>query len=294
MKRTPLLALLAACFAHGPSDQGITSQTHRSHVGGMVFSHQVIPHGQENPGAFVDHCVLGEGCYGRFYLKSSLRDSAHADYAAGIALHAIVDGRPAPDGIFSMEAYWSTYNFTLFRAPNDAQAWEHPKWFLSKAASQLAPGDHVIELQVLAIQPYQGAGSGKPIAAGRITMTVPEGSDRMIASWLAREDQLAAGARAQQQAAQAELDRPEPAHIKLTNDCDHGVTFLFTGQCGEKRIPVAGGQTGSVSFPDIRYKTCEVCIAGPGGCKYMATMVTGSTTEARVSSGGGCDSPALN
>ncbi len=95
-----------------------------------MFANAVIVHGAENPAAFVDHCVLGQPCYGRFYLPKSLRESAHDNYAQAIALRATVDGRPMPEGVFQMISWWSTYNFTRFRASGDDEAWEHPRWFL--------------------------------------------------------------------------------------------------------------------------------------------------------------------
>src|ERR1700733_15544538 len=109
MKRHSFAVLLAtataACFSMvggGAADQGITSETHRAHVGGMVFSNAVIPHGAETAAAFVEHCVLGRPCYGRFYLPHSLRDSAHDQYANAIALRATVDGTAMPEGVFQM------------------------------------------------------------------------------------------------------------------------------------------------------------------------------------------------
>jgi hypothetical protein len=201
---------LLACF-HGPSDQGITSETHRAHVGGIVFASSQIKHGAENPTSFIDHCVLGEPCYGRFYLPSSLRDSAHDKYSGAFALRATVDGTPMPDGLFQMQSFWSTYNFTLFRARGDGEPWEHPKWFLEKVAPKLTPGDHQLQLDVLAVPSGTAAGAGKPIATGKITFTVPPNAQRIVSPALARENQILAGAQAQaaqQQAAwQAEADR---------------------------------------------------------------------------------------
>jgi hypothetical protein len=197
-----------ACFR--VPDQGITSETHRTHVGGMVFSHAVIQHGAEDPVAFVESCTLGQPCYGRFYLPLSLHDSAHTNYVFGIALRASVDGTAMPEHLFAMDSSWSTYNFTLFRAANDGVAWEHPKWFLEQVARRLPPGEHRLEMAVLAA-PDGRQGTGEPIATGRITFVVPPNAPRIIAGALARENQLlaaaAAEARRQQAASQAEVDR---------------------------------------------------------------------------------------
>jgi hypothetical protein len=162
----------------------------------MVFSNAVIQHGAENPAAFVDHCVLGQPCYGRFYLAHSLRDAAHDDYAQVITLRAVVDGTPLPVGKFAMTPNWSTYNFTLFRAPDDTTPWEHPKWFLSDVASRLAPGDHALELEVRAVTRADLNATGKPIASGKITFTVPEDGPQIAATALARENQIMAAAKA--------------------------------------------------------------------------------------------------
>jgi hypothetical protein len=199
---------IAACFSMmGTSDQGITSETHRTHVGGIVFSAAVIPHGAETPAAFVDRCVLGQPCYGRFYLPHSLRDSAHDRYAQVIALRATVDGTAMPDGLFAMTPWWSTYNFTLFRARDDSQPWEHPTWFLRQVAGQLAPGDHEIDLAVFAVPSGGRAAAGAPIATGKLAFTVPADGARVVARALAREDRILATAARQQAAAQAEADR---------------------------------------------------------------------------------------
>jgi hypothetical protein len=302
--RLPIVALLGLCLiaclgAHGPSDQGITSPIHRAHVGGMVFSNAVIAHGKENAGALVEHCVLGEPCYGRFYLKSSLRDGSGFKYIAAFALHATVDGRALPDGLFQMEGWWSTYNFTLFRAEGDTAPWEHPKWFLDRVARQLAPGEHVLELAVLAIPPGTAAGAGKPLAIGRIGLTVPADSAGMIASALARENQILAAAHqqaaAQESARQAAFDAEEarPAQLTLENDCDRTITFLFVGCGGDKQFATVGsGQKQPLTLHFNMGVNCDVCVAKGSECNEMSpSMVTKDTKEVRVSSMSSCDSP---
>ena len=187
-------------FHPGTSDQGITSDTHRAHVGGMVFSGAVIKHGAENPAAFVDHCTLGQPCYARFYFAKSLRDATHNPRAGWIALRASVDGTAMPDGVFQMLGFWSTYNFTLFRASGDQQPWEHPTWFLEKVASQLQPGDHTLQIDVLAAQ-SGGTGVGAPIATGKITYTVPPNASQIITAAMPTERHLLALQRQREAAA---------------------------------------------------------------------------------------------
>jgi hypothetical protein len=276
--------LLVSCH-HGPGDQGMTSAVHRQHVGGMVFAHAVIEKGQEQQAAFIDHCVLGEPCYGRFYLQDSLRAAAHNQYAASFALRATVDGQALPEGLFEMEGWWSTYKFTLFRAPSDDQPWEHPKWFLEQVASRLPPGEHVIELAVLGIPPYGRAGAGAPLAAGKIAMTIPPDARQIIARALPRENQLLAQLKRQQAAYAAQSAQTSSSsesssstsHVSFVlefSGCDKNVDYIIEAPGGGQ----AGGANSSGTMELQTDVPATICTTdNTNYCKSNKATISAST-----------------
>jgi hypothetical protein len=273
----------------GPGDQGMTSAVHRQHVGGMVFAHAVIEKGQEQPAGFIDHCVLGEPCYGRFYLKDSLRSASDNKYAVAFALRASVDGQALPEGLFEMEGWWSTYKFTLFRAPSDDQPWAHPKWFLEKVASQLSPGDHVIELVVLGIPPYKSAGAGAPLATGKITMTIPPDARQIIARALPRENQLLAQLKQQQAAQQAAYAAQASSSSSESSSSSHASFVLEFApfSCDKTFIEYiiagnGGGQTGGANTSGSQELQADlpatICTSdNTNDCKSNKVTITAST-----------------
>ncbi|MGB0722949.1 MAG: hypothetical protein ACPGU7_11215 [Gammaproteobacteria bacterium] len=65
------LARLAAKVRAPEPDQGMTSAAHHGHVGRVVFSHQPIPLGAGNTGAFIQRYSLGDDLHFRVYLAES-------------------------------------------------------------------------------------------------------------------------------------------------------------------------------------------------------------------------------
>jgi hypothetical protein len=123
------------------------------------------------------------------------------------ALRATVNGRVVSEAPFEMQAWWSTYKFTLFRADSDATPWEHPIWFLAQVARQLPPGTHDLQLDVVPVPPGSKVGEGASIATGHVQLVVPANAGVLLARAIARESQLLQAARAQQQAARQEWER---------------------------------------------------------------------------------------
>jgi hypothetical protein len=98
-----------------------------------------------------------------------------------------------------MEAWWSTYKFTLYRADSDATLWEHPRWFLSQVARQLSPGTYDLQLDVVPVPPGSKLGAGASIATGHVQLVVPANAGMLLARAIARENQLWQAVRARQE-----------------------------------------------------------------------------------------------
>lgn len=261
----------------GVPDQGITSPTHRSHLGGMVFSGAVINQGAENPSAFVDHCVLGQPCYGRFYLPKSLSKLAGSSYASMFALRATVDGTPYPEGTFSMINTWTTYNFTLFRGPSDGEAWEHPKWFLEKVASRLPPGEHTLELAVLVVKPGTTEATGKPIATGRIGLTVPPNSRQIVARALRNENRILADARAAEAQQEQSQTASEPESSPSESPASDESSSSSSSEEQTAAAPAAPSCLPDGALTDDWNKCCGRHYRGTAGDFHCCSQVGGGT-----------------
>jgi hypothetical protein len=248
-------------------DQGITSPIHQQHLAGMVFASAEIQRGAEVPATFKTSCVLGEPCYGRFYLQDSLRVVARQRHWADgyaqylFALRASIDGRVVSEAPFAMDSWWSTYKFTLFRADSDAQVWEHPRWFLS-AIARLPPGSYDLQFDVLPVQPGAKVGTGASIATGHVQLIVPPNSGIVLARAIARENQLWQAVRAQQEAwdqqvqAQQQSQAAPPAEQQPTCKAD-GTVVEGSHQCcsGHARSVTNVGFIccGAFSGPECRW-----------------------------------------
>jgi hypothetical protein len=229
-------------------DQGITSPIHQQHLAGMVFASVEIQKGTEVPATFKTSCVLGEPCYGRFYLQDSLRvvarqrnwDHGYPQYR--FALRASIDGRVVSEETFVMDSWWSTYKFTLFRADGDAQLWEHPRWFLVAVARQLPPGTYDLQLDVVPVQPFTKVSSGAAIATGHVQLVVPPNAGMVLARAIARENQLWGAVRAQQEEWERQL-RASPAAQPQQTCKNSGATVYTPGACcsGHARRVTNGG-----------------------------------------------------
>ncbi len=268
MIRHRLAVVVAMLVAQGcvKADQGITSPIHQQHLAGMVFADAQIQRGAEAPATFRDRCVLGEPCYGRFYLQDPLRtvarqrhwDAGYPQYL--FALRASVDGKVVSEATFLMDSWWSTYNFTLLRADSDAQLWEHPRWFLAAVARRLTPGTHDLQLDVVPVAPFSKVGVGASIATGHVQLVVPANGGMLLARAMARENQLWSAVRAQQQewerqtqaAQQSEETRPQEQQPSCKGD---GITVGSSSECcsGHARSVTNVGFICCVSGPDCRW-----------------------------------------
>jgi hypothetical protein len=308
---SPLLIAIttasSGCFYFGGGggvpDQGVTGPTHSSHMGGIVFSNELIVPGQEITAALGDHCVLGQGCYGALYLRKAVHNYTRSGGSAGmgkiistVALRITVDGGQPVDGLFTMASRQSAGNFTLLRAESDdSPSSAHPRWFLENVAGKLAAGDHTLDLAVLPAM-NDGTVTGQPIASGKLMLTVPDDARNLVMKAMRHEDKI----KAAQSAGVETASSPPPAsggggHVKLSNGCVSSVTFLFNGCGGDKKfvtVPAGGEKTIRLDVSDG--SPCDVCIAKGGDCKMYPSMFTTSMSEASVSASGGCDSPATN
>ena len=206
------LPATACYFLHmgggGMPDEGILSPTHKAHVGGMVFSKELVIPGKENPAALGDHCTLGDGgCYGAFYLAKAAHEygGRHEMSAGSYALRASLDGGTPQDApAYLIYDYASASNFILLRAKTDNTRLDnHPRWFLEAFGNQLTPGDHTLDLSVL-MTSRTGQVTGQPIATGKLTITVPSNGSELVAAAMAHEQKIHQEAKADEQAYEAE------------------------------------------------------------------------------------------
>ena len=225
------LAALPACyFLHagggGMPDQGILSPTHRAHVGGMVFSEQLVIPGKENTAALGDRCTLGDGgCYGAFYLAKAAHayGGRHQMSAGSYTLRVSIDGG-APQDVpaYLIYDFQSASNFILVRSQTDNTALDtHPRWFLEQFGDQLTPGDHTLDLSVLL--------SGQPTATGKLTISVPSNGAQLVSMAKAHEAKIQQKAAADEQAYEA-----EKAATCLPNGTRREGLMSSTDCCSEK------------------------------------------------------------
>lgn len=239
---TVVIALAAlpatACyFLHGGGggmpDQGILSPTHRAHVGGMVFSDQLVIPGKENTAALGDHCTLGDGgCYGAFYLAKAAHayGGRHPMSAGSYALRASIDGGAPQDApAYLIYDFQSAGNFILVRSQTDDTALDtHPRWFLEHFGDQLTPGDHTLDLSVL-MASSSGQASGQPVATGKLTISVPSNGAELVAMAKAHEAKIQ-----QQAAADAQAYEAEKAASCLPNGTRRDGLASSSDCCSEK------------------------------------------------------------
>ena len=215
--KSALLALVAlpagACYFLHPGgsvmkDEGILGPTHQAHVGGMVFSKELVIPGKENTAALGDHCTLGDGgCYGAFYLAKAAHEygGRHEMSAGSYTLRASLDGGATQDApAYLIYDFQSASNFTLLRTRSDNTNLDnHPAWFLESFGNQLTPGDHTLDLSVL-MTSRSGEATGQPIATGKLTITVPQNGSELVAAAMAHEEKIHKQAKADRQAYLAE------------------------------------------------------------------------------------------
>ena len=181
---------LTACALLAPHssalDQGITGPVHQAHMGGILFSkHAVIP-GKEDPNALSEHCTLGEGCYGTFYLSHSLDYWTHTHFASALTMRVAVDGQPPLDQSFSMADTQSVGQINLVRSKDDNRQYiDQSKWFIDNVVSKLSSGDHQIDIQILATP--AGTVQKDLIAKAALTFTMPANSDAQLEKEQAHE-----------------------------------------------------------------------------------------------------------
>jgi hypothetical protein len=183
-----LLILTAATWA----DQGMTSATHSSNVGKIVFSTEEIKFKNEDPAKLRTSFRLGEPIYGRMYFARSMANTELYHSQLGESLppgggregnwevKLSVDGenQNVRFGAFTegkvsekAEREWTTWQFNLF--PDQDSLKESritDPWI--KVAAGLQPGSHQIEVEFYATQ---GQYRSKPMAQGRFTLVVGEG-----------------------------------------------------------------------------------------------------------------------
>ncbi len=170
----------------------MTSPTHSSNVGKIVFSNREIPFKKEDPSKLKTSFELGEPIYGRMYFKQSMANTplshsqtqepytdAHRDGSWELDLS--VDGVPQNIkfqtfalGKVSAKALqdWTTWQLNL--APDRPEFGEKnitDPWI--KVASRLKPGKHTIKLTFYSTL---GQYKSKPMAEGEFTINVAEGA----------------------------------------------------------------------------------------------------------------------
>jgi hypothetical protein len=240
-----------------PRDQGMTSETHRSHVGQIVFASSKIDFGHEDPAAFKAAFTLGEPIYGRMYMAHgmgyTMRDDGwkvpHALY-----MHVVVDGHDLGAHASKVEFDWTTYNFSLTRGDDDVEWGEELGWFLHEVAPKLAPGDHQVQV-VFAAEGGNAQGptgqEKKEVARGAVTLTVPADRDAQIARAVDKEHQLVAARNAKA--------RREEAKLRAAGLV--GVTVTRVGACEARFVDPATasdiGWDAGYYKPGTVVKACE-------------------------------------
>jgi hypothetical protein len=187
-------ALLLLTFLTGLvwADQGMTSSTHTSHAGQIVFSTQEIKFRNEDSSKLRESFRLGEPIYGRLYFSQSMGNTPlfHSQQGSELGstsgregrweLKVYVDGENQDmrfgaftDGKVSEKAEqeWTTWQLNL--APDKDEFKESritDPWI--KLAARLKPGTHSIKLEFYATQ---GQYRSKPMATGSFDLVVAEG-----------------------------------------------------------------------------------------------------------------------
>ncbi|MCA9779081.1 MAG: hypothetical protein KC800_20270 [Candidatus Eremiobacteraeota bacterium] len=189
-KRLLLLLLLALPTW---ADQGMTSATHTSNVGRVVFSTEEIKFKNEDPSKLRSTFKLGEPIYGRMYFARSMANTELYHDQLGEPLppgsgregnwevKLSVDGenQNVRFGAFTegkvsekAESEWTTWQFNL--AP-DVDSLKESRitdpWI--KVAAGLPPGTHEIKVEFYATL---GQYRSKPMAAGSFQLEVGEGA----------------------------------------------------------------------------------------------------------------------
>lgn len=191
MKRLALFLLLLAATSW--ADQGMTSDTHASHVGQIVFSTEEIKFRNEDPSKLRTSFKLGEPIYGRLYFAKSMANTPlyHTQISDELPPNSGREGRwevklyvdgenqnerfgAFTDGKVSEKAEreWTSWQFNL--APERDELKEHrivDPWI--KVAAGLQPGTHTIKLEFYATQ---GQYRSKPMAVGSFDLVVAEGA----------------------------------------------------------------------------------------------------------------------
>ncbi len=289
----------------GEPDQGITSETHKSHVGGMVFAAAEINKGEEDPASFKDAVTLGEPLYGRFYLKDSLRtvatqrkqDTKNVN-GYQFVLRASVDGTQVGESTYEMEPHWSTYKFTFVRTESDSTPWDQTGWFLNDVAPKIEVGEHELQLAVLAVPPGKEAAEGEPVATGTVKLVVDKGSQAKIAAAQAREKQLgeqlaaarAASAASSSSSASASSSSGGSGKMNLTSTCDNSrignagsVPLRVEYDGGALSTSIGTGHTSTeLSVDKLPAKICVVKQHGSYECTGNTVELSSATRQVTI------------
>jgi hypothetical protein len=170
------------------ADQGVTSPTHKKHMGKIVWSNNVVSFRSPDESAFKNKFSINEPIYGRIYYNKALTNqmvylSGHEqkmrDGSYKILLHA--DGKPynASFGAFNSStltgdpaSHWTTWQFS----PNpkkreDGEAVVIDRWV--KFTRTLSPGEHKIRFDLFATMGQYESKSA--IASGEFTLIIADG-----------------------------------------------------------------------------------------------------------------------
>jgi hypothetical protein len=192
MKRLALFVLLLTGLVW--ADQGMTSATHTSHAGKIVFSTQEIKFRNEDPSKFRTSFKIGEPIFGRLYFHRSMMNTTL--YHTQVS-DEMKPGSGAREGRWELKVYvdgenqnldfgglaagkvsekaekeWTSWQMNL--APDIEKLKERKitdNWI--KVVAGLKPGTHTIKLEFYATQ---GQYRSKPMAAGSFDMIVEEGA----------------------------------------------------------------------------------------------------------------------
>ena len=142
-------------------DMGITSETHASHLNGIVYSNSDIKRGNETPDQLINCYSLGDELVLRMYYqqsiyKSFLNDVEHGlsmrDHNMGEEIRYYFDGKliRSVEGRIPEEQMktWTTLSFTLLHPTKDDLFYMgHIRDFFVENQSLLTPGKHRLDVE---------------------------------------------------------------------------------------------------------------------------------------------------